>query len=122
MSNGVAASSFFDPIAGGGDRAPRWPRRSSSSETRSTNSLTGFRVPRRWGVTWAIESGSAGTSEQSKSPRAAGSESGLGLGLAAGAFAAPATGVLPRAWAAMNSSVCSRASSSGRWVCGDFIR
>ena len=40
----------------------------------------------------------------------------------ASAFAAPATGTLPRAYLAMNSSVCSRASSSGRWLCGDFIR
>ena len=27
-----------------------------------------------------------------------------------------------RAYLAMNSSVCTRASSSGRWLCGDFIR
>ena len=27
-----------------------------------------------------------------------------------------------RAYLAMNSSVISRASGSGRWLCGDFIR
>ena len=47
---------------------------------------------------------------------------GAALGLRVlGASAAGAL-ALPRALAAMNSSVCSRASSSGRWLCGDFIR
>ena len=33
------------------------PRRASSSLSRATNSLTGFRVARRCGETWAIVSG-----------------------------------------------------------------
>ena len=37
-------------------------------------------------------------------------------------FASSAGSPRSRAYLAMNSSVCSRASESGRWLWGDFIR
>ena len=117
MSKGVDASRFLT-ASPEPKTATSCPRRSSSSETRLTYSLTPFAVPRRCGVTWTIERRSADT-------RAA-YEPALG-GLPAqasvvSAVVAPGTGVAERLYLAMNSSVCSRASSSGRWLCGDFIR
>ena len=121
MSNGVAFSSFLTgspvPI-----RSTSWPRRRSSAETRSANSLIGFSTPRRKGATWAMESGASGTVDaKHRSPPPAGSYHAR-----PGWCSAPRRGrcsaALPRALALMYSSVCSRASSSGRWVCGDFIR
>ena len=118
MSKGVDARRFLTASP-----EPRTttscPRRPSSSETRLTYSLTGFAVPRRCGVTWAIERrlGRHTCSIRGRAVAASGQAS-----VFASVFAAPATGLLPRAYVAMNSSVCSRASSSGRWLCGDFIR
>ena len=60
MSNGVEASRFLT-ASPEPKTTTSWPRRSSSSETRLTYSLTAFRVPRRCGVTWAIERRSADT-------------------------------------------------------------
>ena len=97
----------------------RWPRSASSAETRATNSLISWRAPQGCGVTWAIERRSPSHAPQHR--RRAGRAARLGLSLSSprlGALAA--LGV--RACSAMNSSVSSRASSSGRWVCGDFIR
>ena len=64
----------------------------------------------------------SGHGPQHKSPPAGGLCSSYALISSAAGFSAGAAAPLPRALAAMNSSVCSRASSSGRWLCGDFIR
>ena len=71
MSGALPPSSFLtgSPAA---TRSTSWPRRSSSSETRPTNSLTALRVLRRWGETWAIERRSSGTASKDKSPPEAG--------------------------------------------------
>ena len=121
MSSGAAASRFFTESP-----EPRkttsWPSRSSSSERRATYSLTSFRVPRRCGVTCAIERRSADT-PAAYEPALDGPPAQASVFASTGSdLVAPATGVFERAYLAMNSSVCSRASSSGRWLCGDFIR
>ncbi len=112
-----------------------WPCARSSSATRETYSLTAFLVARRCGVTWAIERRRAGGTDprlDDRSPIPARpydvrATRCLRVPGQAPVFdrddsAAPATGLFERAWSAMNSSVLSRASSSGRCVWGDFIR
>ncbi len=44
-------------------RSTSWPRRSSSSLTRATNSVIGLPTPRRSGATWAMESWASATVE-----------------------------------------------------------
>ena len=44
----------------------RWPRRAARRERRATNSLTSWRAPQGWGVTWTIASGLAGPRRQHK--------------------------------------------------------
>ena len=60
MSKGAEASRFLT-ASPEPNTETSCPRRASSSETRVTYSLTAFRVPRRCGVTWAIERGAADT-------------------------------------------------------------
>ena len=93
MSKGVDASRFLTASP-----EPRTttscPRRPSSSEIRLTYSLTAFAVPRRCGVTWAIERRSADT-RAAYEPAPGGPPAQASV--FASAFAAPATGLLPRA-------------------------
>ena len=90
-------------------------------------------TPHGCGLTWAIDRRSAsahrshGAGSRSAVQPSAEAEALPGPGLLGrGRLGLELRGALARrglrACAAMNSSVSSRASSSGRWVCGDFIR